>query len=196
MPRFDLQNIIRKGGNLSKKQKQILSYLAHCKMMDRLIHTCSIHGCDLVQVTEAYSSKDCSYCGARNSPGRRRLYHCRCCKRTMTRDGNAALNIFKMAFSTVLMFMHGIDPWPDSDYDPGGEDVNVEEDGDDGEEGDDGEDKHENWPGDEDGLWDGDEHGFDPDEDSDTHWNQLDFIEVAKSNIIQTGHKRISIQRC
>jgi hypothetical protein len=43
----------------------------------------------------------------------------------MTRNGNAALKIFKMAFSTVLMFMHGIDPWADSNNDPGGEDVDV-----------------------------------------------------------------------
>jgi len=184
MPRFDLHNIIKKGGNLSKKQKTILSYLAHCKMMDRLITTCSIHGGELAQVTEAYSSKDCSFCGARNSPGRSRLYHCRCCKRTMTRDGNAALNIFKMAFATVYMYLHGLDPypWPDDDYNPdaddGGDSGDEDEPPDPGDDGD-------VWPGYDSMPWDGnDPPGVDPDKDSDTSWNTLDFTRIERSNII------------
>jgi hypothetical protein len=118
--------MIKRGGGkeLGKKQKSLLTMLAHCKFLDRFRTTAQKHGCDIVEVHEAGSTKNCSHCNSKNSPGFNRFYHCRFCKRKMTRDGNAALNIFKMALSVILMRLKNKSHYPDLLY----------EDDDDGEE--------------------------------------------------------------
>ena len=123
IPRFGLQQIIKRGGGseLGKKQKAILTQLAHCKCLDRLRTTCVKHGCELVEVSESTTTINCSHCNSKNSPGTNRFYHCRFCKRKMTRDGNAALNIFKMALAVVIMRLKYNSPFLDHDFDPGPE---------------------------------------------------------------------------
>jgi ribosomal protein L40E len=129
IPRFGLKNIIKCGGGseLGDKQKAILTQLAHCKFLTRLRTAASKHQCDIVEVTESGSSKDCSRCNAKNSPRMNRFYHCRNCKTKMTRDGNAAMKIFTKSLATVLMRFNLRDPYPDGDFE--GDD---DEDGDDG----------------------------------------------------------------
>lgn len=107
IPRFDLTNIVKcgKADELGDKQKAILAYLAHCKFLTRLRTSAAKHGNDIVEVTECGSTKNCSKCNSKNSPRLDRFYHCRHCKSKMTRDGNAAKNIFKMALATVLIYL-------------------------------------------------------------------------------------------
>jgi hypothetical protein len=118
IPRFGLQDMIKRGGGseLGDKQKAILTQLAHCKFLDRLRTTSRKRGCDVVEVGEAGSTKNCSHCNSKNSPGFNRFYHCRNCKRKMTRDGNAALNIFKMALSVAMMRLKYKGIFPDPSY--------------------------------------------------------------------------------
>ena len=137
IPRFGLQGMIKRGGGseLGDKQKAILTQLAHCKFLDRFRTTARKRGCDIVEVGEAGSTKTCSYCNSKNSPGFNRFYHCRNCKRTMTRDGNAALNIFKMALTVAMMRLKYKGTFPDPSYeaaddDDGDEDDEVEDDDD------------------------------------------------------------------
>jgi ribosomal protein L40E len=108
IPRFDLKNIVKCGGKqeLGDKQKAILSYLAHCKFLTRLRTAAAKHNCDIAEVTESGSTKNCSKCNAKNSPRLNRFYHCRNCKSKLTRDGNSAKNIFKMALATVLIYLN------------------------------------------------------------------------------------------
>jgi len=118
IPRFGLQDMIKRGGGseLGDKQKAILTQLAHCKFLDRFRTTARKRGCDVVEVGEAGSTKNCSHCNSKNSPGFNRFYHCRNCKRKMTRDGNAALNIFKMALSVAMMRLKYKGIFPDPSY--------------------------------------------------------------------------------
>jgi hypothetical protein len=129
IPRFGLHNMIKRGGGkeLGNKQKAILSAFAHGKCLDRLKTAARKRGCDIVEVTECGSTKNCSHCNSKNSPLFGRFYHCLNCKRKMTRDGNAALNIFKMALSVILMRLRNKSNFPDLLYDP-----EEDDDGDDG----------------------------------------------------------------
>jgi len=135
IPRFDLKNIVKCGGKgeLGDKQKAILTQLAHCKLLTRLRIAAAKCHCDITEVTESGSSKDCSYCNSKNSPRTNRFYHCRNCKTKMTRDGNAAMNIFTKALATVIMRMNLRDPYPDGDFDvdedDDGSDSDVESEG-------------------------------------------------------------------
>ncbi|KAL3893838.1 MAG: hypothetical protein SGCHY_005610 [Lobulomycetales sp.] len=103
IPRLKLHDLISRSrsSQLHDRSKFILSMLAHCSFLNRLQTTCEKRYCNQVEVSEASSSKLCSHCRATNSPRRSRLYHCRQCKRTMTRDGNAAMNIIIMALVAV-----------------------------------------------------------------------------------------------
>ena len=107
IPRFDLKNIVKcgKANELGDKQKAILAYLAHCKFLTRLRTSVAKHGNDIVEVTECGSTKNCSKCNSKNSPRFDRYYHCRHCKSKLTRDGNAAKNIFKMALAAILIYL-------------------------------------------------------------------------------------------
>jgi hypothetical protein len=142
IPRFGLQDMIKRGGGseLGDKQKAILTQLAHCKFLDRFRTTARKRGCDIVEVGEAGSTKNCSYCNSKNSPAFNRFYHCRNCKRTMTRDGNAALNIFKMALTVAMMRLKFKGTFPDPSYEAGDDDDGDEDDGDEDDEVDDDDD--------------------------------------------------------
>jgi hypothetical protein len=130
IPRFGLHNMIKRGGGseLGDKQKAILTMLAHCKFLDRFRTTARKRGCDIVEVTEAGSTKNCSHCNSTNSPQFDRFYHCRNCKRKMTRDGNAAMNIFKMALSVILMRLKYKSNFPDLLYEVKDDDDGDEDD--------------------------------------------------------------------
>jgi len=131
IPRFGLQDMIKRGGGgeLGKRQKAILTQLAHCKFLTRLRTAARKRGCDIVEVGEAGSTKNCSHCNSKNSPGFNRFYHCHNCKRKMTRDGNAAMNIFKMALSVAMMRLKFKGIFPDPSYEA--EDDGDDDDGDD-----------------------------------------------------------------
>jgi hypothetical protein len=133
IPRFDLTNMVKCGkvNELGDKQKAILAYLAHCKFLTRLRTSVAKNGNDIVEVTECGSTKNCSDCNSKNSPRFDRFYHCRHCKLKMTRDGNAAKNIFKFALATVLIYLSDSYPniWKYLDTDDGDEsDSDVEND--------------------------------------------------------------------
>jgi Mg2+ and Co2+ transporter CorA len=143
IPRFGLQKMIKRGGGneMGDRQKAILSHLAHCKFLDRFHEAARKRGCDVVEVGEAGSTKNCSHCNSKNSPRFDRFYHCRNCKRKMTRDGNAALNIFKMALSMIMTRLKYTGIFPDPLFEPGDD-----SDGDDDDEDDSGEEGDEmNW---------------------------------------------------
>jgi transposase len=112
IPRFGLQDMIKRGGGseLGDKQKAILAHLAHCKFLDRFRTTARKRGCDVVEVGQAGSTKNCSHCNSKNSPGFNRFYHCRNCKRKMSHDEGweCSLNIFKMALcvATCMAFFY------------------------------------------------------------------------------------------
>jgi transposase len=54
-----------------------------------------------VEVSEAWSTKLCSCCGALNDPGNSATYTCSQCDVKMNRDENGARSIFILAISRV-----------------------------------------------------------------------------------------------
>lgn len=59
-----------------------------------------LYGCEIVVVHPAYTSQDCSCCGARNDCGSSEIYRCASsCGLVIDRDFNAARNILKAAAS-------------------------------------------------------------------------------------------------
>ena len=59
----------------------------------QLGYKCRWYGSRLVLVNPAYSSQDCSTCGARNDPGSAETYRCAACGLVLDRDENAARNL-------------------------------------------------------------------------------------------------------
>jgi len=58
-------------------------------------------GREYVEVNPAYTSQDCSRCGARNNPKASEVYRCKSCGLIADRDVNAAINILRLAGGTV-----------------------------------------------------------------------------------------------
>lgn len=52
-------------------------------------------GRQLVEVNPAFTSRTCSFCGARHDPGKAETWQCQTCGRNHDRDVNAAINILR-----------------------------------------------------------------------------------------------------
>ena len=79
---------------MSKKNKNKLIVWKHCSFVDRLVDKSREYNCNVVQVTEEYTSKTCGCCGfiKRNLYGSK-TFKCDKCKNVIDRDINGARNI-------------------------------------------------------------------------------------------------------
>lgn len=85
--------------NLNKKSKSIMATLSHCKFVDDLtIKSRQYENCNVIIVTEEYTSKTCSNCGIlKHNLGSSKTFKCNNCNNIFDRDINASKNILLKA---------------------------------------------------------------------------------------------------
>lgn len=73
---------------------------AHYRFKQRLIHQAVKRGCQVILVTEEYTSKTCSKCGQiHNRLGGNKKFICPNCSHKIDRDANGSINIFLKTIS-------------------------------------------------------------------------------------------------
>lgn len=80
---------------MSKKNRAKMAILSHCRFVDRLINKSrEFTNCQVIVVTEEYTSKTCSCCGKINDKlGSSKTFNCEKCKNVFDRDSNGARGI-------------------------------------------------------------------------------------------------------
>ena len=84
---------------IPKKTVSQLYSLAHYRFRQFLQHKAHEHGTRVFLVSEAYTTKTCSCCGATRQVGAAEVYNCWTCGHRIDRDINASINI-------LLKFLH------------------------------------------------------------------------------------------
>lgn len=85
--------VISKKNKLNKKIKFVLNMLSHYKFKQHLINKSNEYGCNVITVTEDYTSQCCGYCGSLSKKYNGRTKICDYCNNIMHRDINGARNI-------------------------------------------------------------------------------------------------------
>ena len=94
IPKFQVQNMTRKG-NLNVKTRKRMLYQKHYSFRQKLIHKANILGKTVVEGSEWGTTKCCGVCGLRNDPGSSEVYSCsRCFVRGVERDLHGARNYY------------------------------------------------------------------------------------------------------
>lgn len=83
----------RKRKQLNGRVKFVLNMLSHYKFRQHLLNKGKEYGCEVIIVTEEYTSKTCTYCGEISDEYDRRTKICSICNKTINRDINGARNI-------------------------------------------------------------------------------------------------------
>ena len=78
---------------LSKRVKYVLNSLSHYKFRQHLANKCREYGCEMIIVTEEYTSMTCTKCGKISNKCRSRIKECENCRYKINRDVNGARNI-------------------------------------------------------------------------------------------------------
>jgi len=79
--------------NLAGIVKRVLLQYSFYKFKQRLEYMCEKHGCKLILVHEALTTKTCSSCGSIKEQGKSETYNCSACNTSFDRDENSARNI-------------------------------------------------------------------------------------------------------
>lgn len=94
LPKFETQQLVKKEGKLSKKNRKKLLDLSHYKFQMKLKFKCEEYQRELFIVTEEYTSKTCGNCGyIKDNLGSNKTFKCNNCKIIIDRDLNASRNI-------------------------------------------------------------------------------------------------------
>lgn len=92
-PKLDSQKLtLKERRTLRTKVVRQLLNLGHCTAFEKLKYKCMEHGTELLQVSEAYTTKTCPCCGELNACTHERIYRCGCGFKA-ERDLNGAENI-------------------------------------------------------------------------------------------------------
>ena len=65
-------------------------------------------GRQYIEANPAFSSQDCSRCGARHNPGKSERFNCPTCGASIDRDDNAAVNILRAGINALAERQNGI----------------------------------------------------------------------------------------
>jgi len=93
---------------VSHASSSVLSALSLGKLVEKIKFKLSVTGGQLVKVSEAWSTKLCSCCGALNDPGNSATYTCSHCGIKMNRDENGARSILILALCRVSLILGDI----------------------------------------------------------------------------------------
>jgi putative transposase len=106
LPKFETQQMIRRGQRrIGSKSARAMATLSHYRFQDRLVNkTREYPWCQVVIVSEAYTSKTCGSCGKINDKlGSSKVFQCPSCGLTCDRDKHAARNILLRYLTTTTM---------------------------------------------------------------------------------------------
>jgi putative transposase len=92
----------RKRRKLNKKTKYVLNALSHYKFKQHILNKAEEYGCQVIIVTEEYTSKTCGLCGMMSEKYNYREKECEHCHHKIDRDVNGARNIFLKNHKTVI----------------------------------------------------------------------------------------------
>lgn len=92
---------VTKTVRLDKRVKFVLNMERHYEFRQFLAQKCKEYNCELIIVTEEYTSKCCGKCGAISDNYNNRIKTCEKCKTKINRDLNGARNILIKNFSKV-----------------------------------------------------------------------------------------------
>ena len=90
---------------MSHASSSVLSALSPGKLVDKMKFKIGLARGQLVKVSEAWSTKLCSCCGALNDPGNSATYTCNQCGVKMNRDENGARSILILSLSRVSVML-------------------------------------------------------------------------------------------
>ena len=101
IPTFESSEMVykaqRKIGN--KTARSLLTW-AHYRFKQRLINQAAKRGCQVIEVTEEYTSKTCSKCGhIHRKLGGSKKFNCPECGHQIDRDANGSINIYLKTIS-------------------------------------------------------------------------------------------------
>lgn len=85
-------NMKQKYGNSRKGQKQKLIQWEHGQLIDKIKYNVERYGVEVIEISEAFTSQTCVFCGKRYKPSNRN-YICKHCGKTYHRDLTGARNI-------------------------------------------------------------------------------------------------------
>jgi putative transposase len=99
LPKFETsQMVARAGRKLSSKTARKMLTWTHYRFKMELKHQASLRNCQVVDVTEEYTSKICTKCGKIHlTLGGSKIFSCKSCGNTLPRDFNGALGIMLKA---------------------------------------------------------------------------------------------------
>jgi len=97
IPHFEISEMISKLN--SKVARSMLSW-AHFRFKNILKNKAKEYSCEVIEVSEAYTSKTCSKCGKIQNIGSKKVMKCSC-GITLDRDYNGARGVFLRNFSSV-----------------------------------------------------------------------------------------------
>ena len=92
IPAFETQQMVSR---LRSKTARAMLTFSHFAFRQALQHACKLTGCVVEVVSEAYTSRTCSYCGTVHPKNSRPTL--RCCNTTLDRDLNGARGIYLRA---------------------------------------------------------------------------------------------------
>ena len=87
---------------LSRRVKFVLNMLSHYKFRQHLLQKGKEYGCNVIVVTEEYTSQCCGECGKLSKNYINRIKTCSYCKMTIDRDINGARNILLKNYKTII----------------------------------------------------------------------------------------------
>lgn len=85
---------ITRRSRLNKRVKFVMQMLSHYKFRQHLKNKCNEYGCEMIIVTEEYTSKTCTNCGKIENNFIKREKKCSNCNYRINRDIGGARNIF------------------------------------------------------------------------------------------------------
>jgi len=92
-PKLDTQKLtLKENRQLRTKTVRQMLNLGHCEAFEQLKYKCFEHGCELLEVSEAYTTKTCPCCGSMVTCSNQRIFNCNCGFKA-ERDLNGAENI-------------------------------------------------------------------------------------------------------
>lgn len=106
LPILNVSKIVKKDcRNINSKVARNMLTWSHYAFAEKLASKCQEYNCDLERISEAYTSKTCSYCGRINNIKGKSTIRCKC-GRILDRDHNGARGIYLRALSASTFDNH------------------------------------------------------------------------------------------
>jgi putative transposase len=93
---------VTRRSRLNKRVKFVMQMLSHYKFRQHLKNKCNEYGCEMIVITEEYTSKTCTNCGKIENNFRKREKQCSNCNYKVNRDIGGARNIMIKNSNEIL----------------------------------------------------------------------------------------------